>query len=236
VRTTVTALLVVLGFGCADRDLDWNIEFESTALEAQAMRLDARILRGACPGTEVIWDEIVYPERPPEPPSLPPGTYCFGARAGNASCEWFATGETTLELPTDEMVTIVLAMEALESNCSATCNADGTCDENPDDCTEGGCTQICTSDCTASCSGGSCTQVCRGVADCNFSCVAGSCSVVCEDAASCNATCTGGSCGMTCSGAATDCVFDCVGGACTFTCDDPDNCMRTCLPMDCSGP
>ncbi len=229
-------------WGCADRGLEWDLAFDSPDLEAQAVRLDARILAGPCPGTDVLWDEVVHPTTPDTlPPSLPPGSYCFGARAGNAACEWFASGERTLELPTEERVTITLSAQMATSICPGTMCSEGMCANvsgTPQTCIGGGCVQTCDSDCVASCAGGGCTQVCTGGAatDCSFSCAGGDCTVRCEDSTDCTASCTTGNCGMECTGAITGCTFQCLGGGCSYTCEDPTNCTTSCLPMDCSGP
>jgi hypothetical protein len=229
--------------GCASRDLSWEVAFSSASLEATVARLDARILSGVCPGTEVLWDQTIHPDDADmDPPRLPEGTYCLAARAGSAGCEWIAAGEQTVALPTDARIVVTVAASAPESNCpTGVCQVDGTCSAGPPEatlnCLTGNCEQACTSDCTATCVGGGCRQTCTGgvTTECGFSCTGGGCTVVCQDGADCNASCDGSGCDFACRGNTTDCTFGCNGGDCTFVCDDPADCMTSCS-LDCTGP
>ena len=237
------ALLLPSTLGCASRDLDWEVGFEPRTLEAQAARLDARILRGACPGTETLWDETIHPgSANDDPPTLPEGTYCLAAAAGNTACEWIASGEQTVVLPTDERVVVTLMAQTAESNCSMEmCQTDGTCAGGAGPpatlCAAGMCVQSCTSDCSVTCTGGSCDQTCGGgvTTDCDFNCTGGECNIVCEGGSDCTAACLGGGCNFECRGGLGDCVFSCAGGGCNFVCDDPDDCTTSCS-TGCIGP
>jgi hypothetical protein len=244
-RLGVTVLLALLAGGCRERDLDWDIRFEPPGLQAATVRLDARIVEGDCGmGGDVLWRATLRPRGTVEaPPSLSGGDYCFEALAGDAACEWFATGALDVELPKSDgaSLTVVVRASSPTSNCAGACMA-GTCAGGGDadaggvidrTCIDGGCAQTCASDCSAECVGGDCAQRCGAGASCSFDCI-DTCTVECLAGSTCAASCVEG-CTMTCRDGAT-CNFDCLAGGCTFACEDGAECRTTCLTGDCTGP
>jgi len=242
------SVLALATVACAPQDLDWAIRFEPATLSSTVVRLDARILKGPCPGTEVLWNETVHPGGGvDEPPELPEGTYCFGARAGDAACQWFAAGATEAVLPREGAITVVVRAQTPESNCTATCEA-GLCgggstdagvdpDGGGENCSAGGCTRECdtATTCAHGCSGGACVMRCTTGADCDFTCSGGGCDIQCDTGATCTASCSGGRCNMACSGGS-DCDFRCSGGTCSFSCDlTAGTCNTSCPSGDCTG-
>ena len=254
VRLRCVALLSIAGaaLGCQTNDLDWEIRIEPAALRDRVARLDARIVRGDCTSSDVVWDETIHPTRPTrDVPELDEDTWCFEARAGDASCSWIAEGSTRLDLPydVDGPVVVVLAETAPAPNCTATCMA-GLCSgggTGSGDCTgdmtcaprcdAAPCAYGCTdsSRCTPDCTEKACSVTCDASASCNITCPGGSCAVVCDGSADCIVDCAGGVCDLTCRGAA-DCDFRCAGGFCTFACEGTGTCATDCTGGVCEGP
>lgn len=108
--------------GCADpAPLSFELAFNPTDLAPNAASIDARILRTACTGGELLYQTTVHPGEPAEgmlPPVLDDGPYCFDATATNASCERFAHGSTPVTLPQDGgSVVVTMSAIAPESIC-----------------------------------------------------------------------------------------------------------------------
>jgi len=235
----VLPLLLMPLASCAERDLSWDIVFEPPALGDGVVRIDALIREGTCPGGDVLYEATVRPEAAGARslPVLPEGDYCFSARAGDATCQWFAAGSTGARLPLDGdgPVRVTVVAQSPEANCPTTCSA-GLCGPGGgEDCPAGRCLVTCggVDACSRCCSGGACPMTCSVAADCTFRCSTG-CAITCEGAASCSATCTGGGCAMACRDAA-DCVFDCPGGGCQFNCGPGATCTTTCAGGGCIG-
>lgn len=238
--------------GCRARDLEWEIVFDPPSLADRAERLDVRIARGACPGTEVVLDATIVPASGEiDLPELEEGTWCFSARAGDASCDWFAGGQAEVDLPRDDGATVRVVAVAIppEPNCAATCEAGActggggggtTCSGsdvcNPT-CSGALCDFTCTdaSVCEPTCTGSLCQLTCASAASCDFTCGADSCNVTCEGSSSCNVDCAGRACSLTCRDGAS-CDFRCSGGACSFACEGTGTCTTDCGGGFCSGP
>jgi hypothetical protein len=237
-RALCVALVLSSIAGCAARDLDWEIRLTPPELAASTVRIDARILRGACPGTDEVWSGIVHPlARADEGrPDLDEGTYCFEVLVGDASCQWIARGTETVELPRDELLVVTAAAAAPTPSCTTTCEA-GFCagGGGGGSCLGGGCTFRCDDDCSASCEGGGCTMECLGTATCDFSCAGGGCNVSCAGTSDCTASCAAGSCDMDCTDVA-GCDFSCAVGSCSFMCSTTDACETSCPLRNCTGP
>jgi hypothetical protein len=108
--------------GCPDPEpLAFELAFSPPELASGAAAIEARILRTACTGGELLYETTVHSGEPAEgmlPPVLEDSTYCFDATATNASCERFAHGSTLITLP-DQGGSVVVTMTAVapESNC-----------------------------------------------------------------------------------------------------------------------
>ncbi len=220
------AVLVLAG--CRPNPLDWEIRIEPPELRDRVVRLDARIASGACPGSDVAWDETVHPRgSPADLPELDEGTWCFTARAGDAACHWIGEGSTTAELPSEGPIVITVTETAPASNCRSTCD-EGICEGGGSDLCEGAET------CSRTCAG-HCAYTCEDAATCTFDCRGQSCDVVCDGSSLCDVDCSGGACSLTCTDSA-DCDFRCDRGACTFACEDASNCDTSCVDGVCDGP
>ncbi len=132
-RASRVLLLGLAIGGCAAHGLDFRLSFETPELRVASRRVQARILEGACPGTTLVYSVDLYAgTEAPDPPRLGGGTYCFTARAANATCQWIADAEATLELPADDSsVDLVLRTHDAGRDCGAALCVDGRCPSAP---------------------------------------------------------------------------------------------------------
>ncbi|MEM9188236.1 MAG: hypothetical protein AAGF12_03630 [Myxococcota bacterium] len=186
------ACLCLLISACGgEDDLAWELTFTSAALKNEVFQVDARIHENGCGGA-VVWSTLFAPGdgQAELPPVLEDGSYCFSATARNTSCQVYAQGETTIELPGAELVVVELGELASRVElCEAAmpCNGMGNC-APPAGCAPG------TADCDANMVNG-----CEVDLDTRENC--GGCGVQCGVAESCCngiQCCVTGTCGFTC--------------------------------------
>ena len=223
-RLAASALLLL---SCRPNDLEWEIRIEPPELRDRVVRLDARIVEGACPGTTVEWSETIYPSSgASDLPELDEGTWCFAAQAGDTSCNWIGAGSATASLPSDEPIVVTVTETAPSPSCPGVCT-DGRCDDSGAIC---GGALICNESCAAVCD-----YTCSDTASCSYDCRGDACDVTCSAGSTCDVDCRGGTCDLRCTGDA-DCTFQCDGGVCTFACDGTGTCTTSCTGGVCEGP
>ncbi|MGB0679990.1 MAG: RCC1 domain-containing protein, partial [Polyangiales bacterium] len=114
--------------GDAPPTSEWRLRFSDAALGQQSRFIEARILRGGCSGTEVVYHaEFAIDDPGPVPPALPAGTYGFVARARDEGCRWIAEGCSEVALPRDEPTEIELQGMAQVDACGGTVCSAGQC-------------------------------------------------------------------------------------------------------------
>jgi hypothetical protein len=104
--------------------MDWRIRFAEERLAAEAVLIEARVVRGRCgdADAEVIYSALFEPDgAAPRPPALGPGEYSLEAYARDASCLRFARDCTDQRLPQADgsVVELVLQEEPRVAACPA---------------------------------------------------------------------------------------------------------------------
>jgi len=133
-RWSIVAIsLLVTSTGCDEgaRGLHWQISFASSETGGRAAGIEARILRGNCASTDVVFESGFAPtEAGPQPPVLSPGAYAFAATARGPRCRTIAEGcaPVTLPLPDGSDIETVLIDSPGGTSCAASelCQ-DGVC-------------------------------------------------------------------------------------------------------------
>jgi hypothetical protein len=176
---------------CADPEpLSFELAFDPPTLGETAASIEARILRTACTGGELLYETTVHPGEPAEgnlPPVLDDGAYCFDAVATDGSCMRFAAGSEQVTLPREGSVVVVMRAQTPVAVCDATESCSGgectgqTCSDDTADCDQipdNGCETVTSSDPT-NC--GTCRRFCLP----GTSCCDGRCCADCDEPFSC---------------------------------------------------
>lgn len=125
----VAALLSLLG--CPDpTDAPWRITFADDSLRARASVVEVQVLHGDCDSTETVYSKIVPRDQTDVGPGvLAEGQYGFFARAGDASCNWYASGCVVRTLPVEVEAPVELVLTASEEErfCEEELCEDGQC-------------------------------------------------------------------------------------------------------------
>lgn len=124
---------------CGDRGdehVAWHVRFTSPALDARAVAIEVELREGRCEasGATIATIELTadVPRGTGEPYRLARGQYALAARARDASCTWFASGCTTVDVPV-ETSSVVVELDA-DATPAPACPADlcnaGSCRED----------------------------------------------------------------------------------------------------------
>lgn len=118
--------------GCAPDAgaLGWRLTFAAGVPRERVRRVRARILRGTCESSLVLYEAQLPPGATdaPRPPELGAGRFAFEGVVTDASCGVLATGCAELELPREGSVEIVLrSVTPPRALCPITECADGVC-------------------------------------------------------------------------------------------------------------
>jgi len=139
--TLALSLLAAAGCGQAPVRVAWEVQFESPALSARAVRVVASLHDGRdCAGA------VRYVASVPHgggtmsvPPSVAPGTYTFCADAVDDACSVFASGHTTVDLRgTPPRVVVLVVSAATSPACAGSACDHGTCIAPDGGTTDGG--------------------------------------------------------------------------------------------------
>jgi hypothetical protein len=134
-RASVAGLLLLAGCEAGPRELDWTYRFEPATLRATARTIEARILRGGCTSTEVVYGVTFALDEGSgmTPPRLASGRFGFDVRALDSSCAVVAHGCEPLDLPlgTRQLSVPLLATGTMAPPCDAARCRDGFCEGLP---------------------------------------------------------------------------------------------------------
>lgn len=131
----ILLLFFVGAAGCGDTPLAWWLEHNPESLRLDAVSYETSITEGSCSGgRELFRVDFDASEgiSGAAPPILEPGVYCFAAEAVNASCETYARGEARVELPTEEVVVVLAALEDPVPSCPLAACDRGRCEAVPE--------------------------------------------------------------------------------------------------------
>lgn len=107
-RTRIAGLAALVAVaacgGRSSSSLAWQIEFASPGVASRAVAVEAEIVQGSCEsagGSRIYATTIRRMDRAMTvaPADLAPGEYAFRARATDERCQYFATGCTSLTVP-----------------------------------------------------------------------------------------------------------------------------------------
>jgi hypothetical protein len=118
-----------LAGACFPHELEWRISFSDETLETRIVKIEAKVLRGGCAGTEVVVERTADLGADLTLSELEPGTYGFSARVADSECFWYGAGCAEATLPADT-VSVELVPIAPERACDASLREsclDGEC-------------------------------------------------------------------------------------------------------------
>ena len=130
VPAALAALAAASGCASEPQSVEWRCEVAEGAVAEPVSAVEARVLRGGCASTDVVYATSFAPgEGAPRPPVLQPGRYGLQCRFGDSRCRWVAERCQDVVLPLGDRadLTVIAGAATPVAACDEEMCLDGLC-------------------------------------------------------------------------------------------------------------